>query len=218
MNRGTLTLCALGALCLALAAPAAAKAPAPSLTGPAVRYQVLAAHWQASPATSFQWVRCNRRGAACASIAGATRQSYQVTEADLGHRLRVSVVVADSSSSSAALSKQSPVVTRGSARSIVGSTLSDLIAGTSTSNLLFGGEGDDTISGGAAGDALFGDDGNDVLDGGSGRDFLSGGFGDDTIRAVDGEADVIDCGFGNDTVYADTIDTVSPSCEHVVRS
>jgi hypothetical protein len=217
MNRGTLTLCALGALCLALAAPAVARAPVPALTGQAIRYQVLAARWQAT-GTSFQWLRCDKRGGHCSEIAGATRQSYQVTQADLGHTLRVSVVSVASSSSAAALSKASAVVTKGSARAIVGSMLSDLIAGTASSNLLFGGEGDDTISGGAAGDALFGDDGNDTLDGGPGRDFLSGAFGDDTFRAVDGEADVIDCGFGLDTVYADAIDMVSPGCEHVIRS
>jgi Ca2+-binding RTX toxin-like protein len=74
------------------------------------------------------------------------------------------------------------------------------------------------MSGGASGDALFGDDGNDTLDGGSGRDFLSGGFGDDTVRAVDGEADVVDCGFGLDTVYADAVDMVSPTCENIIRS
>ena len=36
----------------------------------------------------YQWSRCNSNGSACASISGATGQSYGVGQADLGMALR----------------------------------------------------------------------------------------------------------------------------------
>jgi Ca2+-binding RTX toxin-like protein len=59
-----------------------------------------------------------------------------------------------------------------------------------------------------------------------GVDTLTGGNGNDKFHVRDGEADVITCGDGNDTVLADTLDVISDategnvngSCEKVVRS
>ncbi|MGH2907013.1 MAG: calcium-binding protein [Solirubrobacterales bacterium] len=98
-----------------------------------------------------------------------------------------------------------------------------------------GGAGDDIIFAGVGVDESFGDDGNDKLwalarRDVSGRDdtktdTLHGGNGDDTFRTRDGEADVIDCGEGNDTAYLDfkdkildaTADKPNGSCEKVLR-
>jgi Ca2+-binding RTX toxin-like protein len=51
--------------------------------------------------------------------------------------------------------------------------------------------------------------------GGSGNDSLNGGEGPDTIDADDNSPDVIDCRGGQDTVYADPIDSIS-NCEVVI--
>jgi Ca2+-binding RTX toxin-like protein len=86
----------------------------------------------------------------------------------------------------------------------------------------------ETIDGGAGDDTIQAGFGNDVVTGGPGKDKINsdGGsycgwyecnvpFGDDTVYARDGEADQVECGIGNDTVEADTIDQVAPSCEKV---
>jgi hypothetical protein len=104
--------------------------------------------------------------------------------------------------------------------------------------------GDDVLSGTAGDDQLDGGDGNDRLIGLSGDDTLIGGagvdtfygdrevpngicdpivgcinsLGNDTIQAVDGNAENITCGAGDDSVTADAADRVAPDCEHVSRS
>ena len=56
------------------------------------------------------------------------------------------------------------------------------------------------------------------LDAGAGNDVVTGGFLDDTINSVDGFADRVQCFGGNDTVTADTLDTVGDDCENVTRT
>jgi hypothetical protein len=68
--------------------------------------------------------------------------------------------------------------------------------------------GDDTIVGSSADNGLIGDDGNDNITGAGGQDVLLGGGGDDTIHARDGEVDTIECGAGNDVVFADANDVI----------
>ena len=58
-------------------------------------------------------------------------------------------------------------------------------------------------------------DGRGDITGGDGADVLEGGPLDDTFHARDGTPDTILCNGGIDTVEADTVDTVSPSCEIV---
>ena len=77
---------------------------------------------------------------------------------------------------------------------------------------LDGGPGADAIRGGPAGDTVIGADGNDVLDGRGGADAVYGDAGDDTVEAVDGRADTIDCGEGNDLAVVDPTDTTT-NCE-----
>jgi hypothetical protein len=51
--------------------------------------------------------------------------------------------------------------------------------------------------------------------GGEGPDILEGSSQDDTINSRDGSPDTVICNGGTDTVLADTLDTISPSCENV---
>lgn len=79
---------------------------------------------------------------------------------------------------------------------------------------MYGDAGDDTVRGFA---------GSDLVDGGPGRDLIEGDTGiysdggSDTIMARDGEADRITCGYGTDTVVADSIDAIEGGgeCESV---
>jgi hypothetical protein len=75
-----------------------------------------------------------------------------------------------------------------------------------------GGAGNDTLTGGGGNDVLDGGDGNDTLDGGGGVDDYFGEGGDDTIQALDGNAERIACGGGNDQVRNDFTDILA-ECE-----
>lgn len=57
--------------------------------------------------------------------------------------------------------------------------------------------------------------GSGSISGGEGSDVLEGGPEDDLILARDGSSDTVICGGGVDTVQADTLDVISPSCENV---
>jgi Ca2+-binding RTX toxin-like protein len=105
------------------------------------------------------------------------------------------------------------------------------LSGLGGNDILKGSNGADTIDGGAGDDDIDAGYGDDTITGGPGRDRISadlrtGGcgpvwcdlpFGNDTIYAQDGEADSISCGSGQDTVYADAVDTVAGDCEQVIR-
>jgi hypothetical protein len=64
----------------------------------------------AATAFSYQWLRCNAAGAACAPIAGATSQSYAVAAADAYRQLAVVVTAADADGSTNATSVPSGAV------------------------------------------------------------------------------------------------------------
>ena len=93
----------------------------------------------------------------------------------------------------------------------------NFLPGTSGEDFAEGFGGRDRIYGGAGNDILWGYGGVDRLYGGSGRDELYGWAGADRIGARDGERDLVSCGAGRDTVFADRIDTVSRDCERVRR-
>lgn len=106
------------------------------------------------------------------------------------------------------------------------------LTGKGGNDQLKGTDSDDAIDGGPGADTLTGGYGNDTITGGPGPDKIVGdrdgrcnemhcdlspGSSSDTIDALDGEADTISCGPGQDTVKADPQDTVAPDCETVVR-
>jgi Ca2+-binding RTX toxin-like protein len=107
-----------------------------------------------------------------------------------------------------------------------------------------GGFGDDTQSGGPGDDTIFANRGRDTTSGGPGNDHLwalaradvsgpndmegdtvRGDEGDDVIRVRDGEADIVNCGPGNDRAILDFKDVIEDataanpngSCELVAR-
>jgi Ca2+-binding RTX toxin-like protein len=95
-----------------------------------------------------------------------------------------------------------------------------LISGDNYADTLIGSAYDDIIEGFAGDDFLSGRAGDDLLYPDLGEDTVRAGIGDDTITAANAnepvEADLVFCGDGVDTVYADDADTVSADCENVV--
>lgn len=100
---------------------------------------------------------------------------------------------------------------------ILGQPGDDMLNGDDGSDIISGGVGDDRLRGGAGDDALYGKWGDDLLVGGGGRDLLSGAAGDDNIGSLDGRADRVSCGEGDDVVMADLADLVAADCEIVER-
>ena len=72
-----------------------------------------------------------------------------------------------------------------------------------------------TITGDGRGNRLTVQAGKGVITGGEGTDVLEGASQDDMLNARDGSPDTVICNGGTDTVLADTLDIVSPSCENV---
>jgi Ca2+-binding RTX toxin-like protein len=70
-----------------------------------------------------------------------------------------------------------------------------------------------------AGGKAYGDEGGDIMVGGRGPGSFDGGAGNDFIQAaVNGVADTIVCGDGNDIVRANAVDDVAADCENVTRA
>ncbi len=87
----------------------------PTVSGTAAESQVLVATsgiWTgATPLTfTFQWQRCQAKGASCGDIAGATKPTYTPTANDVGTTVRVRVKAANATGSSAATSAATAVV------------------------------------------------------------------------------------------------------------
>lgn len=85
---------------------------------------------------------------------------------------------------------------------------------------IFGQDGNDRMDGGKGADVLSGGEGDDlILDGenrGGPTDIIYGGDGDDTLLPgnVPADKDIVNCGSGTDTVYADHKDVLF-GCERV---
>lgn len=88
--------------------------------------------------------------------------------------------------------------------------------GGGTLDTLEGHAGVDELRGGSSHDTLLGFEGGDLFVGGSGQDKVLGGRGSDLIKVNDGgqQADVVKCGGGIDTVFADPPDKLK-GCEKV---
>ena len=87
----------------------------PASSGTAQSGQSLKAttgEWTESPtAYTYQWQRCDSAGANCASISGATAQTYTAVAADVGSTLRAAVTASNSAGPSVpASSAQTPLV------------------------------------------------------------------------------------------------------------
>ncbi|PTL56629.1 hypothetical protein [Paraconexibacter algicola] len=93
----------------------------------------------------------------------------------------------------------------------------DRMHGRNDDDVIFGEDGDDYITGDRGADAIDGGPGNDSIFGNLDPDTIQGGDGDDRINVVGGALDVVACGPGTDTVFADADDTVATDCEVVRR-
>lgn len=87
----------------------------PSIGGVAAKKAALTASsgtWSSSNASSysFRWLRCNRAGAACKTVSGATASTFVPGRPDVGRRLRVAVTVANAAGSRSATSEPTAIV------------------------------------------------------------------------------------------------------------
>lgn len=92
---------------------------APTLTGEPTAGHLLSVSpgsWSQEPAEiTYQWQRCESNGSGCTNISGASTQTYFMSVADVGHRLRVVVTASDIAGSEAATSATSEPVSGPSA-------------------------------------------------------------------------------------------------------
>jgi hypothetical protein len=67
--------------------------------------------WSNCPVSlSYQWQRCDQAGSACVDLFGATGQSYRLTPADVGSRVRVRVTATNPDGTASVVSSPSPVI------------------------------------------------------------------------------------------------------------
>jgi hypothetical protein len=99
-----------------LARPAVApqNTAVPKISGPAKEGSTLTADngtWTNAPTGyAYQWLRCDRGGATCANITGATSKTYSVATADVDNTLRVEVTATNADGQAVARSSQTAVV------------------------------------------------------------------------------------------------------------
>jgi hypothetical protein len=103
------------------AAPARpANSAAPTISGTPRVGEVLTANtgtWTGQQPLSYtyQWQRCDRTGANCSNISGATAKTYTLTSADEGTTLRVRVTARNSAGTASATSAPTAVVVKAEA-------------------------------------------------------------------------------------------------------
>jgi hypothetical protein len=120
-RRVLLAAAVLAAVALAWADPArSTTAPpgslsAPSISGTAQQGKTLSASpgsWSGSPTSyAYRWNRCDKQGAGCQAISGATARTYTLLSTDVGHTLRVRVTASNEGGQASALSNPTAVVT-----------------------------------------------------------------------------------------------------------
>jgi hypothetical protein len=103
----------------ATAGPPANNQPA-TVSGQPQEKQTLTAHegtWTGKkPQTyTYQWRRCDATGGNCADIAGATKSTYVLTTADIGHTMRARVTAHNSLGSASSTSTPTGVVVKATA-------------------------------------------------------------------------------------------------------
>jgi hypothetical protein len=103
-----------GTVASARSAAAPQNTAVPQISGTAKEGETLTASngtWSNAPTTyAYQWRRCASDGTACGDIAGATKQTYPVVAADVGHTLRVVVTASNADGKASATSNPTDVV------------------------------------------------------------------------------------------------------------
>jgi len=105
----------------------------------------------------------------------------------------------------------------GKANRLKGTAAGDNMLGLGGKDVLRSLGGADCLNGGRGNDRLVAGADSDKLVGGKGKDRMLAGAGADIVRARDGQRDVVKCGAGKDTVFADKADRVAKDCERVRR-
>lgn len=211
---------------IVVAAPTTA---APTISGNPINNRTLTVNPGATTggsSTSFQWLRCDRAGAGCVPIPGATGTTYGLSSADIGHAIRVRQTVTGSGGTtfadSAATRRVAPdtrpcsnvftgtagndsingtrggdrISGRGGRDILKGAARNDCLAGGTGNDRLSGGPGRDRLSGGSGRDRLSGGSGRDRLAGGSGRNAYSAGAGNDVVNSANRRRETVNCGSG----------------------
>lgn len=84
--------------------------------------------WTDSPTSyDYSWSRCDKNGDDCSAIDGATSQTYQLQQADVGHALRVTVTATNADGSAEATSAPTAAIAEASPPS---NTVLPTISGT----------------------------------------------------------------------------------------
>ncbi len=125
----------MSAAAAALTSVASNNGP-PTISGTTVETATLTASsgsWSGDPPFTFAyaWLRCDAGGASCVTIAGATAQSYVLTDDDVGSTIRVQVTATDSTGPPASTAESLPTGVVTAAEAPV-STGDPAISGTPT--------------------------------------------------------------------------------------
>jgi hypothetical protein len=103
-----------GTVASARSAAAPQNTAIPQISGSAKEGETLSASngtWSNTPtAYAYQWRRCASDGTACGDITAATKQTYPVVAADIGHTLRVVVTASNADGKTSATSNETDVV------------------------------------------------------------------------------------------------------------
>ncbi len=116
-----------------IAAVAPANSAAPSIAGTLEDGSTLSADpgtWTGTPTISYayQWQRCDADGTACADIAGATADTYDLIPGDIGHAERVVVTATNAAGSAGAASAATDAVQPAPVHDIVGASVDGIPA------------------------------------------------------------------------------------------
>ncbi len=94
--------------------PAPESTSLPTITGPAQQGQTLTEHagaWTGEPTSyAYAWKRCSPTGTECKAISAATKQTYQLSAADVGHTIVAKETAVNAGGSTIANSAGSAVV------------------------------------------------------------------------------------------------------------
>lgn len=117
---GALTVLAVAGLSQAAESAAPTNQSPPTISGTPTEGETLTAHsgtWAGTgPVTyAYRWRRCDKNGASCADIGGATRATYTLKSVDVGNTIRLRQTAKNSDGSTSATSVPTAVIKAGSA-------------------------------------------------------------------------------------------------------